>query len=44
MSWPWKKKSSDKLGAEKVVAASDSAGVSLASSGSQGNQVLLISM
>lgn len=39
MSWPWKKKSSDKAGAEKIVAALESAGVSLTSAGSQGNQV-----
>ncbi|XP_042494105.1 filament-like plant protein 4 [Macadamia integrifolia] len=32
-SWPWKKKSSD-----KTVSASDSAGASLVSAGSQGNQ------
>ncbi|CBI19835.3 unnamed protein product, partial [Vitis vinifera] len=38
MSWPWKKKSSDKAGAEKIVAALESAGVSLTSAGSQGNQ------
>uniref|UniRef100_A0A5B7ABC4 Putative filament-like plant protein 4 isoform X1 n=1 Tax=Davidia involucrata TaxID=16924 RepID=A0A5B7ABC4_DAVIN len=34
-SWPWRKKSSDKGAAEKAVAASDSAGASLASAGSQ---------
>lgn len=39
MSWPWKKKSSDKAGVEKILAASDSAGISLPSAGSQGNQV-----
>ena len=39
MSWPWKKKSSDKAGVEKILAASDAAAVSLPSAGSQGNQV-----
>ncbi|KAA8537535.1 hypothetical protein F0562_027143 [Nyssa sinensis] len=37
-SWPWKKKSSDKVAAERAVTASDSAGASLASGGSQGDQ------
>uniref|UniRef100_A0A5B7AF11 Putative filament-like plant protein 4 isoform X1 n=1 Tax=Davidia involucrata TaxID=16924 RepID=A0A5B7AF11_DAVIN len=37
-SWPWKKKSSDKAAIEKAVAALDSAGASLASPGSQGDQ------
>lgn len=31
-SWPWKKKSSDKANADKVVATSDSAGAATASS------------
>lgn len=34
-SWPWKKKSSDKSAAEKVIATLDSAGASLPSGGSQ---------
>lgn len=33
--WPWKKKSSEKSAAEKVIATLDSAGPSLASGGSQ---------
>ncbi|XP_057973435.1 filament-like plant protein 6 isoform X2 [Malania oleifera] len=37
-SWPWKKKSSDKAAAEKAVTASDSAGASLVSAGSQVDQ------
>ncbi|KAL1811602.1 hypothetical protein ACET3Z_021667 [Daucus carota] len=38
-SWPWKKKSSDKANADKVVATSDSAGAATASSEPQGDQV-----
>ncbi|GMP27189.1 hypothetical protein CsSME_00003293 [Camellia sinensis var. sinensis] len=37
-SWPWKKKSSDKTGTEKMVDAADSAGASLASVGSLRDQ------
>ncbi|KAK9269899.1 hypothetical protein L1049_025472 [Liquidambar formosana] len=37
-SWPWKRKSSDKAAAEKAVAALESAGASLTSAGSLGNQ------
>ncbi|XP_043712663.1 filament-like plant protein 4 [Telopea speciosissima] len=36
-SWPWKKKSSDKT-IEKIISSSDSAGASLVSAGSPGNQ------
>lgn len=37
--WPWKKKSSEKSAAEKVIATLDSAGPSLASGGSQTDKV-----
>lgn len=37
-SWPWKKKSSEKSAAEKVIATLDSAGASLASGGSQADK------
>ncbi|CAL5418424.1 unnamed protein product [Camellia sinensis] len=36
-SWPWKKKSSDKAGAEKAAPASDSAAAATGSQGDQGN-------
>ncbi|KAK1360576.1 filament-like plant protein 4 [Heracleum sosnowskyi] len=39
-SWPWKKKSSDKANADKVIATSDSAAAPTASSGTQGDQVI----
>ncbi|XP_074273405.1 filament-like plant protein 4 isoform X2 [Silene latifolia] len=37
-SWPWKKKSSEKSGAEKAIATLDSAGGSLPSAGSQADK------
>ncbi|KAH9606085.1 hypothetical protein KSS87_019229 [Heliosperma pusillum] len=37
-SWPWKKKSSEKSGAEKAIATLDSAGGSLTSGGSQADK------
>lgn len=38
-SWPWKKKSSDKTNADKIIEISESAGAPTASSGTQGDQV-----
>lgn len=38
-SWPWKKKSSEKANADKVIAILDSSGAPTASSGTQGDQV-----
>lgn len=37
-SWPWKKKSSEKSAAEKVIATLDSAGSVLTSGGSQADK------
>ncbi|KAK1391642.1 filament-like plant protein 4 [Heracleum sosnowskyi] len=37
-SWPWKKKSSDKANADKIIDNSESAGAPTASSGTQGDQ------
>lgn len=38
-SWPWKKKSSDKGNADKLISTSESAGAPTASPGTQGDQV-----
>lgn len=38
-SWPWKKKSSDKANADKIIDTSESGGAPTASSGTQGDQV-----
>lgn len=37
-SWPWKKKSSDKANADKLITTSESAGAPTVSSGTQGDQ------
>lgn len=42
MSWPWKKKSSDKAAVEKVAAILDSAGATLTAAKPQDDQVFYL--